>query len=296
VVLIQDSVPALIRQVQETVNFCKKSSQSAVDSREDSRRRYNYGLVLLSIMNCSLFQELFFNTLYLDQLFSMMDGLETDVSHSSFQDSAKNTLMQIYEKIVSNARLAETMQEYIAGNIFPRLLSKITTRVEQSDIKFGCIKLVIYLVGFYLSEEFLYNSTILSATNKQVLELISDKLLTAVDILMSDKEPIPAFTLKLLALLFELQPSLMKAFKKLGKLGIVLDLYDSNSPRLTQHTLKIVQSLCASGELASQQLSQLLPKTKKILNHYIETSQELFLEYPLDILLTIISVLYKDKK
>ena len=97
-VLIQDSVPALIRQVQETVNFCKKSSQSAVDSREDSRRRYNYGLVLLSIMNCSLFQELFFNTLYLDQLFSMMDGLETDVSHSSFQDSAKNTLMQIYEK------------------------------------------------------------------------------------------------------------------------------------------------------------------------------------------------------
>lgn len=199
----------------------------------------------------------------------MMDGLEADVSHSAFQDSAKNTLMQIYEKIVSNGRLAETMQEYIAGSIFPRLISKITMKVEQSDIKFGCIKLVVYLVGFYLSEEFLYNSTILSATNKQVLELISDKLLPAVDLLLADKEPIPAYTLKLLALLFELQPVLMKAFKKLGKLPLVLELYDSASPKLTQHTLKIVQSLCASGELTAQQLCLLLPKTKKILNHYI---------------------------
>jgi hypothetical protein len=31
--------------------------------------------------------------------------------------------------------------------------------------------------------------------------------------------------------------------------------------------------LCASGELTSQQLNQLLPKTKKILTHYIEKSQ-----------------------
>ena len=88
----------------------------------------------------------------------------------------------------------------------------------------------------------------------------------------------------------------MKSFKKLGKVTMILDLYDSGSNKLTQHTLKIVQSLCASGELTSQQLSLLLPKTKKILNHYVETSQELFLEYPLDILITIISGLDKDKK
>jgi hypothetical protein len=151
------------------MNFCKKSSQTAVESKEDPRKRYNYGLVLLSIMNCSLFHEVFYNTTLLDQLFGMMDGLETDVSHSALQDGAKNTLMQIYEKIVANGRLAETMQEYIASNVFPKLINKITVKVEQSDIKFGCIKLVIYLVGFYLSEEFLYNSTILTTTNKIVI-------------------------------------------------------------------------------------------------------------------------------
>lgn len=188
------------------------------------------------------------------------------------------------------------MQEYIAGSIFPRLLAKITAKVEQSDIKFGCIKLVLYLVGFYLSEEFLYNSTILSTTNKQVLELITERLLPTVDFLLADKEPIPSYTLKLLALLFELQPVLIKSFKKLGRLALLLDIYDCNSNKLTQHTLKIVQLLCASGELTTHQLGMLLPKTKKILNHYIETSQELFLEYPLDILLTIISILYRDKK
>jgi hypothetical protein len=90
-----------------------------------------------------------------------------------------------------------------------------------------------------------------------------------VDLLLADKEPIPSFALKLLALLFELQPSFMKTFKKLGKLPLLLELYDSSSNKLTQHTLKIVQSLCASGEMSSQQLIQLLPKTKKILSHYI---------------------------
>lgn len=142
----------------------------------------------------------------------------------------------------------------------------------------------------------MYNSTILTSTSKAIVDLISDKLFPSVDILLVDKEPIPSFTLKLLALLFELQPNLMKTFKKLGKLPLLLDLFDTSSTRLTQHTLKIIQSYCASGELTSQQLVQLLPKTKKILAHYIDTSQELFIEFPLDILLTIINVLYFEKK
>lgn len=59
--------------------------------------------------------------------------------------------MQVYERVVSNGRIAETLQEYISQNVLPKLISKVTAKVEQGDIKFGCIKLVIYLVGFYLS-------------------------------------------------------------------------------------------------------------------------------------------------
>lgn len=125
-------------------------------------------------------------------------------------------------------------------------------KVDNSDIKFGCIKFVIYLAGFYLSEEYLYSSAIFATTNKGIIELISDKLLPAIDILLADKEPIPSFTLKLLALLFELQPGFMKTFKKLGKFNLLLDLYDTNSSKLTQNTLKIIQSFCASGELTPQ--------------------------------------------
>jgi hypothetical protein len=152
VILIQDSIPALIKQIQDNINYCKKTSMAAIDSKEDPRRKYNFGLVLLSIMNCSLFQDIFQNTTYLDQLFSMMDGLESasTSSHSNL-DNAKNTLMQIYERVVSNGRLMETLQEYIAGVVFPKMIEKITLKVEHSDIKFGCIKLVIYLAGYYLS-------------------------------------------------------------------------------------------------------------------------------------------------
>jgi hypothetical protein len=161
---------------------------AAMDSKEDPRRKYNFGLVLLSIMNCSLFQDIFQNTTYLDQLFSMMDGLESasTSSHSNL-DNAKNTLMQIYERVVSNGRLMETLQEYIAGVVFPKMIEKITLKVEHSDIKFGCIKLVIYLAGYYLSEEYLYSSAILATTNKGIIELINDKLLPSIDILLADK-------------------------------------------------------------------------------------------------------------
>jgi hypothetical protein len=92
----------------------------------------------------------------------------------------KNTIFQICEKIVSNNKLTDCLQEYISGKIFPLLIKKITVNSQLSDIKFGCMKLLIYLIGFYLPEECIYNSVILQSTRQNIVTMINELLFPSI--------------------------------------------------------------------------------------------------------------------
>lgn len=61
----------------------------------------------------------------------------------------------------------------MAEKIFPLLIKKIVTKTQSSDMKFGCMKLLIYLIGFYLPEECMYNSVILQNTRQTITALIN---------------------------------------------------------------------------------------------------------------------------
>lgn len=129
----------------------------------------NYANLIVNLMNCSMFQESFQNTAYIDSLFEMLDYFESSVMN----ENLKNTIFQICEKIVSNNKLTDCLQDYISERIVPLLLKKIVSKTQPSDLKFGCMKLFIYLVGFYLPEECIYNSIILQSTRQNIISMIN---------------------------------------------------------------------------------------------------------------------------
>ncbi len=72
------------------------------------------------------------------------------------------------------------MQSEYAASILPFFIGKIL-KSKHHDIRYSCIKYLIFLVRFLLSDEFIYDSTILTATSCNVSELICNHLVPQID-------------------------------------------------------------------------------------------------------------------
>jgi hypothetical protein len=88
-------------------------------------------------------------------------------------------------------------------------------------------------------------------------------------------------TLSLVAVLFQISRSFVARFCETCQLSSVFRHY---GPCSSANVLKATQLLVSSGCLKDSDLQGLLPATIAILAHYVAGSQDIFLEYPLDIL------------
>ena len=88
-------------------------------------------------------------------------------------------------------------------------------------------------------------------------------------------------TLSLVAVLFQISRSFVARFCETCQLFSVFRHYGPNS---SANVLKATQLLVSSGCLKDSDLLGLIPVTIAILAHYVAGSQDIFLEYPLDIL------------
>lgn len=79
------------------------------------------------------------------------------------------------------------------------------------------MKFLLYLVSFYMSEDFLYDSTVLSSTSNKIITLINDHLIPEVGFLLQQGETVSSMTLKLIAVLFEISDAFIRRFYELGK-------------------------------------------------------------------------------
>lgn len=66
----------------------------------------------------------------------------------------------------------------------PFLIGKIL-KSNQNDIRFCCMKYLLYLVNTYMSEENMYDSTILNTTTVKITLLINDHLIPQLDYLLN---------------------------------------------------------------------------------------------------------------
>jgi hypothetical protein len=74
------------------------------------------------------------------------------------------------------------------------------------------MKYLLYLVNTYLSEENIYDSTILTSTTTKITCLINDHLIPQVDFLLHQEEAVNSMTLKLIAVLFQINNSFVIKF------------------------------------------------------------------------------------
>ena len=171
------------------------------------------------------------------------------------------------------------MQEYYANKVLPFLVGRILKSKHQ-DIKFNCMKFFLYLVSYYMNEDYLYDSTILNTTSQRIMGLILNHLLPEIGGLLTadnESEAIPTMVIKMLAVLFEINDCFVRKFHELKLQEVVLEkgFYKEGC---NINVLKLVQKVTsveppAPGKDAPKWVAEVMKQTVTIMLNFIRTGQ-----------------------
>jgi hypothetical protein len=281
-VTLYENFHQIINLVEEDIKKAVKNSSTF----EQDRKHFYIGIVYHMV--CSpIFEELYDKYENIEALMSLLNLFDIECESRAFV-LIKSQYMQVLEKILSEQKISEKLQEQYCNNLLPFLVGKIL-KSSQNDVRFCCMKYLLYLVNTYMSEETLYDSSILTSTTGKITALINDHLIPQLDYLLThqQEEAVASMTLKLIAVLFQISRVFIKQFCDTCQVASITRYYNEYS---SVNVLNAIQLLVRSGYLAEVELQSVFPITHKILKHYIESSQEIYLEYPLDILKNLASI------
>lgn len=112
---------------------------------------------------------------------------------------------------------------------------------DSADVRFLSLKLFTDYITQYLCEEKIYNSEENNETTQAINELILKKLFGHYGIILTDKDPMPLFGLKLLSVIVERNNAFVTILKKLKLISILVDYFAVGHPKFNAFTVKIVK-------------------------------------------------------
>lgn len=127
----------------------------------------------------------------------------------------------------------------------------------SADLRFLALKLFTDYITQYLCEDKIYNpdeAASESTTTTMINELILKRLFTHYGRILSDKDPMPLFGLKLLSVIVERNPAFVAVLMKLQLVGVLLEYFAVGHPRFNTFTVKIVKQIVSSRDVPLQDL------------------------------------------
>jgi hypothetical protein len=169
-------------------------------------------------------------------------------------DELRRALFLVAEALAKHNKLLITHHKEIIDSLLPVLVKKIES--PSADIRFLSLKLFTDYITQYLCEEKIYNSDENTDTTQSINELILKKLFAQYGMILTDKDPMPLFGLKLLSVIVERNSAFVAVLKKLNLVGILLEYFTVGHPKFNTFTVKIVKQIVASRDLELAELCQ----------------------------------------
>ncbi len=113
-------------------------------------------------------------------------------------------------------------------------------KTQDHDIKYSCVKFIICLINFCLSEEFLFDSTILSSTSSKISALVMGHLIPQLEVLIDESEVVANMMFKLMSEIFYKRPMFTNKFWEACNMEKIAKFYGENA---TLNVMKTVELL-----------------------------------------------------
>lgn len=114
---------------------------------------------------------------------------------------------------------------------------------ESADTRFLSLKLFTDYITQYLSDEKIYSVDEGNDSTVMINELILKKLFGLYGLILSDKDPMPLFGLKLLSIIVERNQAFITILVKLNLIPILLEYFEVGHSKFNAFTVKIVKNI-----------------------------------------------------
>ena len=156
-------------------------------------------------------------------------------------DEFRRSLFLLAESIAKHNKVLVTQNKEIIESLLPVLIQKIES--DSADVRFLSLKLFTDYITQYLCEEKIYNSDENNETTQAINELILKKLFSQYGIILTDKDPMPLFGLKLLSVIVERNGAFVGILKKLNLISYLIDFFTVGHSKFNAFTVKIVKQI-----------------------------------------------------
>lgn len=154
-------------------------------------------------------------------------------------DEFRRALFLIAEAMAKHSKILTNNSKDIIESLLPALVKKIDS--QSADVRFLSLKLFTDYITQYLCEDKIYNVDESNETTQAINELILKKLFSHYGIILTDKDPMPLFGLKLLSVIVEKNQGFINILKKLKLISILLDYFSVGHAKFNAFTVKIVK-------------------------------------------------------
>ena len=116
-------------------------------------------------------------------------------------DEYRRALFLIAEAMAKHNKILINQHKVIIDSLIPVLIKKVES--ESADVRFLALKLFTDYITQYLYEDKIYNQDDQNETTQALNQIILKKLFPLYGMILTDKDPMPLFGLKLLSVIIE---------------------------------------------------------------------------------------------
>lgn len=213
----------------------------------------------------------------------MLEKSEIPKSNVILEEFRKG-LFQMAESIAKHNKLLITQYQVIIQYLLPALIKKIES--ESADTRFLSLKIFTDYISQYLSDEKIYSVDESNDSTVMINELILKKLFGLYGLILSDKDPMPLFGLKLLSIIVDRNQAFITILVKLNLVPILIEYFEVGHSKFNTFTVKIVKNIVQSSDVELQELVSfsIIDKINSIMNDVIKSNQEWCSDHLLEIM------------
>ena len=214
----------------------------------------------------------------------------------------KDAVFNILEAISQHGDLLLLNPRDILGSVFP-VLSFSMVNSQSGDTRFLSAKMLCDMVLFYISEVY---GTAGSSGSEGFAERggadellqgqIRESILPSLPALLTDEDPIPLYSLKMMVAILEYEPGLTADVADLGLLPSFVSFLSLDHPNNNVHNLRLCRMMVGTKAVPLNELlgEGIVEKAASVLSYTCENLVEAFMEPSLELCCAIIERAVKE--
>lgn len=195
-------------------------------------------LAFHDMINSSAFKSKIVKQNFIQAISYMIDNCEPAKSTVQMDEFRRAIFLNV-EAIAKHNKLLIANHKDIIESLLPVLIKKIDS--SSADIRFLSLKLFTDYITQYLTDDKIYSSEDSNETTQAINELILKKLFSHYGIILTDKDPMPLFGLKLLSVIIERNQAFVTILQKLKLISILMECFSVGHPKFNAFTVKIIK-------------------------------------------------------